>query len=143
MILQAKRNREDVSGEERLDLGFDSDRVEKGAGFCQEIRKVKQRPSECHEFRKQLRDAVFGRGVLTWDDGMSSRQVPVEVRNISENGVQVIAPIPIAVGVAAHLTGKEFRCIGTVRYCESDRHGFLVGLEFNREPHYKNAVPGE
>ena len=92
------------------------------------------------EVRREPRGAVRGRGGLTWDDGIASRRIPVEVRDISENGVQVIAPKPITVGVSAYLTGEEFRCIGTVRYCKSEGRGFLVGLEFNREPHYKNAV---
>ena len=80
------------------------------------------------------------RGELTWDDGIASRRIPVEVRDISESGVRVIAPKPITVGVSAYLTGEEFRCTGTVRYCKSNGRGFLVGLEFNRERHYKNAV---
>ena len=94
------------------------------------------------ELRKETRDTVVGQGDLTWDDGGASRYIPVDVSNISENGVQLIVPRRIAVGTPAFLTGEEFRCIGTVRYCASDGSLFLVGLEFNRKPHYKNGVAG-
>ncbi len=92
------------------------------------------------DLRREPRETVCGRGELTWDDGVAARQIPVGVRNISDHGMQVIAPKRVAVGISVFLTGEQFRCIGTVRYCESDSGGFLVGLEFNREPHHKNAV---
>jgi len=94
------------------------------------------------DLRKEVRDPVFGRGELTWVDGTTSKQMPVEVRNISDRGVQLLVRTPIRAGIAAFLTGEEFRCMGIVRYCADDPRGFLIGLEFSREPHYKNAVAG-
>lgn len=94
------------------------------------------------DLRKEVRDPVFGRGELTWDDGASAKQMSVEVRNISDRGAQLLVRTPLKAGLAAFLTGEQFRCMGTVRYCTDDRHGFLVGLEFSRDPHYKNAVEG-
>ncbi len=95
------------------------------------------------DLRKEVREPVFGRGELTWDDGATSKQPRVEVRNISDRGVQLLARTPIKAGISAFLTGEEFRCMGTVRYCTDDPRGFLLGLEFSREPHYKNAVSAE
>ena len=97
------------------------------------------RLSRVTDLRKEIRDPVFGRGELTWDDGVTSKQMPVEVRNISDRGAQLL----VKAGIAAFLTGEEFRCMGTVRYCTDDPRGFLIGLEFSRDPHYKNAVAGE
>jgi hypothetical protein len=101
------------------------------------------RPARVTDLRKEIRDPVFGRGELTWDDGVTARQMRVEVRNISNKGVQLLARTPIREGISAFLTGEEFRCMGTVRYCTDDLRGFLIGLEFSRDPHFKNAVAGE
>ena len=62
------------------------------------------------------------------------------MKNISDGGVQLLTRIPIKVGIAAYLTGDEFCCIGRVRYCTDVPNGFLVGLQFSRDPHHKNAV---
>ena len=90
--------------------------------------------------RKEQRDIVSGGGELTWDAGTTSKRTPVEVSNISDSGAQLVARIPLKVGISAYLTGKQFRCMGTVRYCKDDPRGFLIGLKFSQEPHRKNAL---
>lgn len=90
--------------------------------------------------RLEPRDAVVGQGVLTWDEGSGARQARVEVRNISDNGVQLAAVTHLSAGTKAYLTGEQFRCIGTVRYCQRDGLGFLLGLEFHRSPNYKDSL---
>ena len=96
--------------------------------------------SAISEYRRESRDVVCGEGELTWDDGVISRKRSVEVRNISDNGVQVHSRVMAPVGAAAYLTGEHFRCLGTVRYCKSDERGYLIGLELNKEPYDKNAM---
>ena len=91
---------------------------------------------------RERRDRVCGCGELTWDDGHASKRAEVEVCDLSDNGVQVRASIPIPVGMPAYLTGEEFRCIGTVRYCNRFEQGYRVGLQFNSEPNRKNAIAG-
>ena len=92
------------------------------------------------EVRRDQRDRVRGSGELTWDEGRTSRRVFVEVSDISDGGIGVIAPNPLPVGIRAFLTGEQFRCIGIVRHCNSNGRRFRVGIEFNREPHHKNGV---
>ena len=43
-------------------------------------------------------------------------------------------------GAAAYLTGTEYQCVGSIRYCVPNGQGFLVGLELSREPHFKNTI---
>ena len=96
-----------------------------------------------------MRDPVTGYGVLTWDDdtlwgdGKRSKQAAVEVKDVSDGGLQMLTHEPIKVGSLAYLTGEEFRCVGTVRYCRTDPSGFRVGLKFSLEPNHKNAVAGK
>ena len=93
--------------------------------------------------RKEHRDRVSGGGELTWDVGTTSKQCPVEVSNISNGGAQLVARTRLKVGISAYLTGEQFRCMGSVCYCKHDPRGFLIGLKFSREPHFKNAVAGQ
>lgn len=90
--------------------------------------------------RREERFPVSGRGILTWDDGSRSRQVAVEVRDISDGGVLVVASTPVGVGNRAYLTGIEFRCIGVVRHCEAHEGLFRIGLKFSQKPNFKNSV---
>ncbi len=90
--------------------------------------------------RSEKRERVSGAGNLTWDHGAEAKQSTVEVRNISDNGVQMHVPEYVRKGVAAYLTGWEYQCVGSVRYCVPAGEGFLVGLEFSREPHFKNTL---
>ncbi len=101
-----------------------------------------------HIVREHPREPVTGFGVLTWDDdagrgdGTRSKQATVEVRNISDGGLQMLTYEPIKAGSLVYLTGEEFRCVGTVRYCRTDPEGYVVGLKFSLEPNHKNAVAG-
>ena len=90
--------------------------------------------------RREARDHVSGRGVLTWDDGSQSQRTVVEVSNLSEHGMQLASTEPLSVGQRAYITGDEFRCVGTVRHCEAAGGRFCVGIEFSHEPNVKNAM---
>ena len=90
--------------------------------------------------RSEDRELVYGKGDLTWDHGAQAKQSTVEVRNISDNGVQLRVSEYVRTGAAAYLTGTEYQCVGTVRYCVPNGQGFLAGLEFSREPHFKNTL---
>lgn len=96
--------------------------------------------SAISEYRREARDVVCGEGELTWDDGVVSRKHSVDVCNISDSGVQVRSRVHAPVGAAAYLTGEHFRCVGSIRYCRSNDAGYLVGIELNNDPHYKNAM---
>ena len=89
--------------------------------------------------RSEDRELVCGKGHLTWDHGTQAKQSNVEVLNISDNGVQLHVSEYVDVGVAAYLTGTEYQCVGSIRYCVPNRQGFLVGLKFSGEPHFKSA----
>ena len=92
------------------------------------------------EVRKEPRDHVVDSAELTWDDGAESQQSPVDVVNMSDRGSQVVSTVEISVGTTAHLTGEEFRCLGTAWYCKIDPRGFIGGLKFRREPYSRNAM---
>lgn len=97
-------------------------------------------PGRGRELRGEARDPVFGVGVLTWDEGYGARQAQVEVCNISNSGAQVFGATELPAGSKAYLTGDQFRCVGTVRYCQAQSAGFMVGLEFSLEPNDKDAL---
>ena len=90
--------------------------------------------------RSGERERVYGKGDLTWDDGTQAKQSTAEVRNISDNGLQLRVSEYVRTGAAAYLTGTEYQCVGAVRYCVPNGQGFLVGLQFSREPHFKNTL---
>ena len=90
--------------------------------------------------RSVERERVCGKGDLTWDHGKEAKQSAIEVRNISDLGLQMYATEYVQAGAAAYLTGSEFQCVGLVRYCVPNGEGFLVGLEFSKEPHFKNTL---
>ena len=90
--------------------------------------------------RSADRERVCGKGDLTWDHGAQAKQSTVEVRNISDNGVQLHVSEYVRPGAAAYLTGTEYQCVGSIRYCVPNGQGFLVGLELSREPHFKNTI---
>ena len=96
-------------------------------------------PASGYGDRKDQRHAARGPGALTWYDGTTVNQSPVEICDISDNGVQMFAAVPIAVGVSVYLTGGKYRCLGTVRHCKRDGGGFLIGLQFSRGPHRRSA----
>ena len=64
---------------------------------------------------------------------MPRRSNLLEVRNTSDNGVQLHVPEYVRTGAAAYLTGTEYQCVGSARYCAPNGQGFLVGLEFSEE----------
>lgn len=90
--------------------------------------------------RSANRDRVCGAGELIWDHDTQTKQSRVEVLNISDNGVQLRISEYVRVGAAAHLTGAEYQCVGSVRYCVPNGQGFLVGLQFSHMPHFKNSL---
>ncbi len=90
--------------------------------------------------RSEDRERVYGKGELTWDHGAQTKQSAVEVRNISDTGVQLHVSEYVRPGAAAYLTGTEYQCVGSVRYCVPNGQGFLVGIQFSREPHFKNTL---
>ena len=90
--------------------------------------------------RSEDRELVYGKGDLTWNHGTQAKQSAVEVRNISDNGMQVQVSEYVDVGAAAYLTGTEYQCVGSVQYCVPNRQGFLVGLKFS-EPQRMSGVP--
>ncbi len=90
--------------------------------------------------RSESRDRVCGVGDLIWDHGAQAKQSTVEVLNISDNGVQLRIREYVKVGAAAHLTGTEYQCVGSVRYCVPNGQGFVVGLQFSHMPHFKNSL---
>ena len=90
--------------------------------------------------RREPRDSVSGWGTLTWDDGVRSQRAVVEVRNLSDNGVQVNMSEALRSGTRAYLTGTEFRCVGTVRHCEGEEGQFRIGIEFDYRPNFKDAI---
>lgn len=93
------------------------------------------------ELREEARDPVFGSGLLTWDEGHGARKAQVEVRNISDSGAQVFGSTEMRAGAKAYLTGDQFRCVGTIRYCQAHSSGFMAGLEFNLQPNDKDGLP--
>ena len=90
--------------------------------------------------RSEKRERVCGKGDLTWDHGAQAKQSTVEVRNISDNGIQLRVSEYVRAGAAAYLTGTQYQCVGSVRYCVPNGQGFLVGLEFSQDPHFKNTL---
>ena len=90
--------------------------------------------------RSEERERVYGKGELIWDHGAQAKQCTVEVRNLSDKGMQLHVSEYVRTGAAAYLTGTQYQCVGSVRYCVPNGQGFLVGLEFSREPHFKNSL---
>ena len=90
--------------------------------------------------RSEERERVCGKGEFTWDHGTEAKQSAVQVRNISDHGLQLHAPEYVRTGSAAYLTGSEFQCVGSIKYCVPNGEGFLVGLEFSQDPHFKNTL---
>lgn len=92
------------------------------------------------DVRREKRELVNGAGRLVWDTPAGAREVQVVVRDLSPGGLQVVSRKRVDVGVVAFLTGSQFQCLGSIRYCRSTQQGYLVGLCFTRDPFYKNSV---
>jgi hypothetical protein len=89
--------------------------------------------------RSELRASVYGGGSLTWDDaGEGSRTSSVIVRNLSEQGIQVLCHRAIRTGAVVFLTGETYECLGKVRYCVYGEDGYRIGIQFTREPYPRN-----
>ncbi len=90
--------------------------------------------------RRESREFVQGAGRLAWDASTGAREAQVVVRNLSPGGLQLVSRKRVDVGVVAYLTGAQFQCLGSIRYCRSTPEGYLVGLCFTRDPFFKNSV---
>ena len=87
--------------------------------------------------RDEERYAAGGTGALTWQSGSGKHECRVNVRNISQGGVQLISKRPLQIGWSAHLRGEQFDCIGSGKYCNPTETDYLIGIRFLSEPFFR------
>ena len=90
--------------------------------------------------RREERQAVGGAGVLQWLGPNGPRTVEVQVRDISDHGMQLELSEPVKVDQTVRLAGQNFECIGLVRYCQPKGARFVAGIQFTRPPYGKESL---
>ena len=53
------------------------------------------------------------------------------IEDVSSNGLGVSLNLPVAVGHAVTVSNPRFRSQATVKHCEFEEYGYLLGLEFS------------
>ena len=97
---------------------------------------------EQHYRRSEMRAAVYGGGVLAWNDAEKGpRTARVVVTNLSGQGLQIICSEAIRTGAVVFLTGDTYECLGEVRYCVYGDDGYRIGIELRRDPYPCPAGP--
>jgi len=91
------------------------------------------------ERRRQDRLPAVGSGALHWFAGSQGRTATVEVEDVTESGVRVRAPEPIAPGEMVRLTGESWECLGRVRYCHVGDDGSILGIELTGPAYPKDS----
>jgi len=95
--------------------------VDKNDRVISERRKVERMPSS-------------GTARLEWMDSSTRHHTAVQVRNISTEGMMLEIPCAVEPQLA-RITGREWQCIGWVRYCEPDKGKFIAGFQFAQRPY--------
>lgn len=93
-----------------------------------------------HERRRQDRLPAVGSGTLHWFAGSRDRTATVEVDDVTESGVRVRAPEPIAPGEMVRLTGESWECLGRVHYCNAVEGGTVLGIELTGPAYQKDGL---
>jgi len=87
------------------------------------------------ERRDDPRIPVEGVGRLVWHNSESDQKdLTVNVRDSSAEGLQVEAPHEIPVPIIVRMLGKGVDLIAETRYCTPHDQRFLVGLRYVRFP---------
>jgi hypothetical protein len=92
------------------------------------------------ERRREDRLAAAGSGRLQWTDRAGQHVAMVEVRNVTEDGLQVMANELLPQQQTVRLSGETWECIGDVCYCRSEGRKFVAGIRMRRRPFLKNSV---
>jgi hypothetical protein len=53
------------------------------------------------------------------------------IEDVGSNGLGVSLNLPVAVGRTVTVSNPRFRSQATVRHCEFEEYGYLLGLEFS------------
>jgi len=94
-----------------------------------------------HERRRFERFVVEGTAQLHWaDNKQNHRTLPVEVKNIALEGMQLRVMEEIAPGTVVKVTGQTVQCVGVTWYCKRDGDAFLIGIQMTRAPHSPNGL---
>ena len=89
-----------------------------------------------HERRRYERFPVDGTAHVHWGgDDQKHRKLPVQVKNIAHQGMQLRAIEELAPGTVVRVTGDTVQCVGVTWYCRPDGDAFLIGVQMTREPH--------
>src|SRR5262249_7406474 len=92
-------------------------------------------PAEHMELRREGRAHTTGGGMLH----RRGRPIPVTVRNVSDGGLQLQAPEPVAVPEMIRVTGETWECLGWTRYCTRQGSRFVVGVELVGQAYQKDS----
>ena len=90
------------------------------------------------EKRRLDRIVVAGSGQLNYqaEDG-SEQGMPVEIHNVSEDGFRGTTPEAVPVGATVRLTGEQYECLATARYCNPEDGHFSAGFQYFVKPHLR------
>jgi len=92
------------------------------------------------ERRREDRLPAVGSGTLHWFEGSQARTATVEVEDVTESGVQLRAPEPVAPGEMVRLAGESWECLGRVHYCNTVAGGTVLGIELTRPAYPKDHL---
>lgn len=96
------------------------------------------------EERRFDRVETSGKATLTWraTDG-TEHMGKVEIRNLSEGGLQIACANPIPVPEVVRIEGERIGCLGSTCYCHQVGEEYLVGLQFVQRPFLKKSLDYE
>jgi len=92
------------------------------------------------ERRREDRLPAVGSGTLHWFAGSQGRTATVEVEDVTESGVRVRAPEPVAPGEMVRLTGENWECLGRVHHCNAVEGGNVLGIELTGSAYQKDSL---
>ena len=92
------------------------------------------------ERRRFDREPSGGAATLSWMDRPAAWvSVPVLVRNITADGLQLEAPMAVPVSSVIRLSGQELECQAITRYGRPAHGVYVIGIEFLRSPYDKDT----
>ena len=92
------------------------------------------------ERRRQGRLVVNESGRMYWSNGADVQSMEVGVKDVSEDGVQVLAQHPIPLGEVVRLAGAACEFFGTVRHCRPQGDYWLLGIQLTGSAYSKLAA---
>jgi PilZ domain-containing protein len=92
------------------------------------------------ERRREDRLPAVGSGTLHWSQRSQARTATVEVEDVTESGVRVRAPEPVAPGEMIRLTGENWECLGRVHHCQTVEGASMLGIELTGPAYQKDAL---